>query len=142
MRVLVCGDRNWTDRSIIYAILNGYSWATDFDDGKKLVLIEGGARGADRFAAMWASLGDENDEPGQIEHLAFPADWERYGKGAGPIRNQQMLTEGQPDVVLAFHDNLAESRGTADMVRRAKAAGVPVYVIGHGPEVARQESLS
>lgn len=47
---------------------------------------------------------------------------------AGPIRNEQMLQEGQPDKVLAFHENLAQSRGTADMVRRAAKAGVPVEI--------------
>lgn len=44
------------------------------------------------------------------------------GKAAGPIRNQRMLDEGKPDLVVAFPGG----RGTADMVRRAKAAGVPV----------------
>lgn len=60
----------------------------------------------------------------------YPADWEKYGKVAGPIRNQQMLDEGKPDVVYAFTDDLSNSRGTADMCRRANKAGVPVYVIG------------
>lgn len=55
----------------------------------------------------------------------YPADWPRYGKAAGPMRNQQMVDEGKPDVVLAFPGG----RGTADMVRRAKAAGVRVVEV-------------
>jgi hypothetical protein len=48
------------------------------------------------------------------------------------LRNVQMLEEGHPDLVLAFSDNLEESKGTAMMVKLAKDAGVPVYVIGRG----------
>lgn len=53
---------------------------------------------------------------------AFPADWHRDGKAAGPIRNRRMLLEGMPDLVVAFPGG----RGTADMVRRARAAGIEV----------------
>jgi hypothetical protein len=60
--------------------------------------------------------------------LPFPADWNTHGKAAGPIRNRQMLKEGKPDVVLAFHEDLGRSKGTADMVRAAKAAGIAVKV--------------
>jgi hypothetical protein len=55
----------------------------------------------------------------------FPADWEKYGKAAGPIRNQQILVEGKPDLVVAFQGG----RGTANMVSRAQQAGVPVVEI-------------
>ena len=56
----------------------------------------------------------------------YPADWTRYGKPAGPIRNRQMLNEGKPDMVIAFHDDLSVSVGTKDMVDIANAAGLPV----------------
>jgi hypothetical protein len=57
----------------------------------------------------------------------FEADWRR-GKRAGPERNQRMLDEGRPDEVWAFHTDTALGKGTADMVRKARAAGVPVRV--------------
>src|SRR5690606_25211324 len=79
------------------------------------VLIHGAARGADSIAGQWAASRG-------VEALSFPANWTRDGKAAGPIRNQRMLDEGQPDVVIAFPGG----GGTADMVRRAKAAGVQV----------------
>lgn len=69
-----------------------------------------------------------------VSHERYPADWEKHGKAAGPIRNQQMLTEGKPDIVVAFSDNLSNSKGTADMCRRAHKAGLPVYVIGRYQE--------
>ncbi len=56
----------------------------------------------------------------------FPAAWDKYGKAAGPIRNQQMIDEGRPDFVIAFHSNVGQSRGTMDMLCRANKAGLVV----------------
>jgi hypothetical protein len=63
--------------------------------------------------------------------LHYFANWKLFGLSAGPIRNQQMLDEGKPDFVIAFHDNLYASRGTQDMVTRAMKAGVPVRKVKH-----------
>lgn len=121
MRVLVCGDRNY-----------GHQWAVweELDDlleeGDRVVVIEGGAKGADRMAAEWVDHYDGEPASTRITHHRFPADWGRYGRGAGPKRNQQMLDEGCPDLVLAFHDDFENSKGTRDMVRRAERAGIPV----------------
>ena len=60
-----------------------------------------------------------------IECVVFHADRAKYGRAAGPIRNQQMLDEGRPTLVVAFPDG----RGTADMVRRARSAGVEVIEV-------------
>jgi hypothetical protein len=113
VRVLICGSREWTDGAAIrreLERLNGVVW-----------VIEGGARGADALGEAAAlALG--------IAVRHFPADWQRYGRAAGPIRNQRMLDEGKPDLVLAFHADLARSKGTADMVRRATKAGIQVRV--------------
>lgn len=123
MKVLICGSRNWDDAGIVRAVVRGLAdeleAAGDFAD---LDIIEGGAKGAD-LAALHAaqSLG--------LEVREFRANWAEHGKAAGILRNQQMLDEGAPDMVWAFTDNLATSRGTADMVRRARKAGLPVYVV-------------
>lgn len=118
-RILVTGDRNWTDRELI-----GQWLVYEVNVVGHGVLIEGEARGADRLSAEVArELG--------FEVLRFPADWDRYHRAAGPIRNQQMLDEGSPDIVLAFHDDLEHSRGTADMVRRARKAGLQVRHVSH-----------
>jgi hypothetical protein len=85
------------------------------------VVIEGEARGADTFARLCAGvLG--------IEVLRFPADWEKYGRAAGPIRNSQMLKEGNPDVVVGFHHDIEKSKGTRDMLTRAKKAGKATFI--------------
>jgi YspA, cpYpsA-related SLOG family len=122
MRVLVCGDRNWTDYDLIVRELNGLGASAPLGH----TVIDGMARGADSLGnraamALWP----------RINHMRFPAQWDRYGRGAGPVRNQRMLDEGRPDLVLAFHDDLGHSKGTAHMVRIAKKAGVPVRVITH-----------
>lgn len=59
----------------------------------------------------------------------YPANWQRYGRAAGPVRNQQMLDEGKPDLILAFHQDIVNSKGTADMIRRANRAGVPTRIL-------------
>ena len=115
MRLLVCGDRNWTDKEAIICRLQ---------DLLPQVVIEGEARGADSIARDVAyMLG--------IKVLAYPAKWAEYGRVAGMIRNQQMINDGNPNMVLAFHDHISESKGTADMLRRASRAGIPIEVWSH-----------
>lgn len=109
MRVLVCGGRDYENFDVVRATL---------DSLKPSLIIEGGAAGADYCAAHWATKTG-------VPIRTFPADWKSHGRAAGPIRNQQMLDEGKPDLVVAFPGG----RGTADMIRRARAAGVPVQEI-------------
>lgn len=104
--VLVCGGRGYADRARVYAVL---------DELIPSLVIHGGAQGADRLAAEWAAVRNRLQK-------AYRADWATYGRAAGYIRNQQMLDDGEPELVVAFPGG----RGTADMVRRARAAGVPV----------------
>jgi hypothetical protein len=82
-----------------------------------VAVIEGEAPGADTMAREWA-------EDNGVLPEKFPADWDRYGRAAGPIRNKQMLVEGKPDLVLAFSYDLKTSRGTRNMVTQALAANV------------------
>lgn len=114
MRDLHCGDRNWTDREPIRFFIQG-----KFDGFTADVIIHGAARGAD-------SIAGEIAEKLGIEVEAYPAEWDEYGKAAGVIRNQQMLEVGMPDRVIFWHKNLEKSKGTRDMVRIAKEAGVTV----------------
>ncbi len=109
MRVLVCGDRHWVDKNAIVAALARLD--------KVDIVIEGEARGADTLAREVA-------EEFNIPVLAFPADWNKYGRAAGPIRNRQMLDEGKPDLVIAFHSNIVESRGTKNMLEQARSRGI------------------
>lgn len=111
--MLVCGDRNWTDVVTMELFLY---WLTPDD-----TVIHGAAPGADSLARVIArKVG--------CKEAAYPANW-TYGRRGGPIRNQKMLDEGKPDAVIAFHNDLTHSKGTKDMVSRARKAGLPTYVI-------------
>lgn len=111
MRVLICGDRHWAGKTEIKVFIEQLP--------KDTIIIHGRARGADSLAGYYAR------EEG-LEVIEFPAQWQVYGRSAGIIRNQQMLDEGKPDLVVYFHNNLANSRGTKDMVERATRAGIKV----------------
>lgn len=121
MRVLVCGGRDYADRETVRTELS----RLDHDRGPITVLLHGACRGADLLAADWAMMVNDVRPSARIEVKAYPADWNLHGRAAGPIRNDWMLRDGRPDVVLAFEGG----RGTADMVRRAKAAGVEVIEV-------------
>jgi YspA, cpYpsA-related SLOG family len=120
MRLLVCGSRTFSDGSYLYDILDEVSIKYDID-----VLIHGDAKGADTLAKEWA------ETVGLDKIEAYPADWDKHGRAAGPIRNKQMLDEGKPDLVVAFIDKpLDQSRGTKNMVEIAKKAGIKTFVEG------------
>lgn len=110
MRVLVCGGRHFAEDRIVHQTLDDLHISENI-----ACLIEGDASGADRIAGYWARMN-------RVENLKFPANWKRDGKAAGPIRNQRMLTDGRPDLVVAFPGGA----GTGDMIRRADKAGVRV----------------
>ncbi len=81
-------------------------------------IIEGGAPGADAGArAFGLKLG--------IPVETYAADWKKHGKAAGPIRNTQMIEEGCPERGIAFPGG----RGTADMLKKLQAAGIPVTIV-------------
>lgn len=122
MRVLVCGSRDYADKERLFHILDEVLMeAAQMDDG--ITLIHGAARGADSLADQWG----RKCSPVEIER--YPADWDRYGRRAGYVRNKQMLDEGRPDMVIAFYSSVDKSRGTSMMVDIAQRASVPVVEI-------------
>jgi hypothetical protein len=113
MRLLVCGGRDWSNRKAVWA---------ELDRLKPTFVIQGGARGVDLDARIWAKRH-------HVPCVTVVADWEKYGKAAGPIRNQRMLDDLKPDTVLVFPGN----RGTADMAARAQRQ-LGITVIHWTPE--------
>ena len=122
MRVLICGGRDFTDKKLFHKTMCEIDPTTDEQKlgNPNLVIIHGGAKGADLMADEWAVVHWKSIEE-------YKADWGRYGRGAGPKRNQEMIDGGKPDLVVAFPGG----RGTADMVRRAKKAGIEVKEISY-----------
>lgn len=118
IRVCVTGGRDYPNQYRVYEVLSQVHTERNI-----ACLMEGGARGADMFARAWAkSVG--------LKPLTFDAEWEKYKRPrgrnpAGQIRNQRMLDEGKPDLVIAFPGG----NGTAGMVKIAKKAGLDVMEI-------------
>lgn len=119
--VLVCGGRGYPRRDRVFRALDDLAEQSEENPlGETMVTVVHGdcPTGADRWADEWALV---NWAPCK----RYPAAWDVHGRSAGPIRNQQMLNDSKPDLVLAFPGG----PGTADMVQRARMAGVEVREI-------------
>lgn len=112
MRILVTGGRDFEDQALLESVLDSLQSMHHIE-----AVLHGDASGADRLAGQWAKSRN-------IAVEAYPADWKKFGRAAGPIRNQKMLDEN-PDILIAFPGG----KGTADMVSRAKKAGLVVVVV-------------
>lgn len=122
-RILVTGSRTFTDRDLIEHVL-----AEKFKEGD-IVIVHGGARGADRMADEWAVINS-------VKRDVYPvvsSDWQRFGKRAGILRNEVMLDSG-PDLVIAFWDG--KSKGTAHTISEARRRGIPFELHFGKPEGA------
>lgn len=118
MRILVCGGRDYLDYTTLSKTLDKVLYGKVEDIPDDVTIIQGGAKGADFLAKVYCYCFGW----GGISCEEYPADWKKYGRAAGHIRNQQMLDEGKPDLVVAFPGG----RGTADMMSKAKAHGIEV----------------
>lgn len=149
--VLVSGSREWADGAYVFEALDlvgQHVQALQSRSGDRVVgitkIIEGCAPGADDWAARWAVTrggAEVAHHPAHWRHSesawtslgihpvpACPPDCRRVrGRAAGVLRNGEMLAL-RPLMVVAFHADLEASKGTADMVRRAKAAGAKLVL--------------
>ena len=113
-RVLVTGGRDFSDFNLVVRIMDAL-------DPKPGLIIHGAAKGADSLADRWARLRG-------VPVREFKCNWRPNGvfdRAAGFKRNSTMLDQGRPDRVVAFPGG----SGTADMVRIARKAGVPVTLV-------------
>lgn len=124
MKVVITGSRGWIEETKVYEQLDKLLDLVDIEGTGPLEVIEGDARGADRISGLWAK--QRISEGRNIVHTCMPAQWNKYGKSAGFIRNGEML-ELNPDIVLAFWDG--QSRGTKHTIDLATQRGFAVKVI-------------
>lgn len=117
-RVLVCGPRDWEDYWVVFEVLDGEHKTVPIT-----CIIEGGALGVDRFSRRWAEARGIENDPCPVDHT-LDGPW----PAAGPRRNRRMLREKRPERCVAFIAT-PPTRGTADMVRQARMAGIPVREI-------------
>lgn len=110
MRVVVFGGRDFTKRSLAFRALDRIN-----DQYGITVVIDGMAKGADTLAHEWAKARG-------VDNIRYPADWAKYGRSAGPIRNKAMIEEGKPEMGVAFPGG----RGTDNMKMQMKKAGIKI----------------
>ena len=113
VNLLIFGCREWKDyRSVLIA---ADTFLACLDPGTWLSVVSGCARGADQLGERWANSRG-------LEIVRFPADWDRHGNSAGPIRNQMMADYLSPDHDYAF--GFGSGRGTSDMAAKLVLRGV------------------
>lgn len=111
-KIIIAGGRTFTDYDFLRDTLDEILAVDDFE------IISGGAKGVD-------ALGERYAEARGLSVKAFPADWEKYGRAAGPIRNEEMARYA--DGLIAFWDG--ESRGTANMIDISKRYALEIKII-------------
>jgi hypothetical protein len=116
IRVIIAGGRDFHD----YPRLKAYMDCLLEPITEPVEIVSGGANGAD-------SLGERYARESGYKLKRFPANWDKYGKAAGPIRNKEMALYAAEvtGVLVAFWDG--ESRGTYDMITRAEEYNLQVH---------------
>ena len=109
MKILVCGGRRYDDNLHVFRVLNMIH-----EDNPITCVVHGAATGADSLGQAWAIHEG-------IEEKPYPADWDKWGFAAGPIRNSFMLKDN-PDIelVVVFPGH----KGTNDMRTKAERADI------------------
>lgn len=106
MKILIAGGRNFTDKQFLFSYMEKYLEEVS-------CVISGTAKGADKLGEAWAKHHN-------ITLERYPAQWAKYGRAAGPIRNQEMLDKGKPDLVVVFKGG----SGSKHMATIARKSGV------------------
>lgn len=112
MRTIIAGSRTVESFDLVRAAVEACPWASEITE-----VVSGCADGVDTLGEQWAKRK-------MIPIKRFPADWRRFGRAAGPKRNEQMAAYA--DALIAVWDGA--SRGTQDMIERARHYGLRVYV--------------
>lgn len=117
-KVIIAGGRDFVDLRLLTRVCNEI--LMPISGKKSITVISGHAPGADRTGERYAQ-----EKGFKIKRM--PADWKKYGKAAGPIRNREMAE--QADALIAFWDG--SSRGTAHMIESARVKNLNVNVISY-----------
>lgn len=117
MRVIIAGSRTITDYSIVCRaiFIALWNWQKEYSDVTEV--LSGSARGVDRLGEQWARKNGK-------QLLLYPANWDKYGKRAGYLRNIEMANYA--DMLIAIWDG--KSKGTSHMIDIAKKKGLEVFL--------------
>lgn len=112
MRTIIAGSRDLTDVKLVESHINSCPWIAEISS-----VLDGGATGVDAIGKQWALNYS-------IPVVSFPADWTKYGKKAGSIRNAQMAMNA--DALICIHRGTPGSR---DMLKKAAQAKLRVFSV-------------
>lgn len=112
--LIIAGGRDFSDHVLAYEQI--HQCVHSIDD--EVTIVSGGAKGADAMGETYAHLYE-------LPLIRYPAKWDEHGRAAGPIRNSEMSEIGTD--LLAFWDE--RSRGTKDMITKAKSKGLTVTIV-------------
>ena len=128
LRILVCGGRHFADYDLLKETINGVIAESGWED---IEIVSGHCVGADRLGELYA-------EKHNASIKIFPAEWGKYGKRAGPMRNKQMIdyiSGFEHKIVIAFVS--ANTKGTRNTITLAKKANIRViekeYIVTDKP---------
>jgi hypothetical protein len=127
IKVIIAGSRDFINRTIFNNVMTHL--LSDIP-AEQLEIISGGCRGADQMAEEYAKTWG-------IKSTVFPAEWDKYGKSAGPIRNKKMaeyVTESENDSSMLIAFPGAESRGTWNMIGFARDYQIDTHIYYWGQE--------
>ena len=119
IKVIIAGTRDFNDYSFLKKNLDYFLQGIN-PNNEEIEIVSGNARGADKLGERYAK---EHNLPVKL----FPANWDKYGKRAGYLRNQEMANYS--DVLIAFWDE--KSKGTKHMIDIAKKQDLTVIVVGY-----------
>lgn len=126
IKIIIAGGRDFKNLDAVKVEVDSIlkSYLGDNIDKSKIEIVSGGARGADKLVEIVAK---ELSIPNKV----FNANWNKYGKSAGPIRNKQMAnyvaSSDYKGILLCFWDG--QSKGTKNMIQTAKNIGFEVKVV-------------
>ena len=121
VRIIICGGRHFNDYERLEAVMNEIVEEYNLSL-KDIEIVNGHCEGADRLGELWASKHG-------AECTVFPAEWGKYGRAAGPVRNTNMVeyvAQSKQPIVVAFVNE--RTKGTWDTVRKAKKKEFKVVI--------------
>lgn len=123
-RVIIAGSRAFTDYNLLKNKCDFYLQRKLLDPNTEVIVISGGASGAD-------TLGEKYAKERNLRVERYNADWKKYGKSAGYRRNKQMAEVG--NALIAFRSGYAENKGTDNMINVARSEKLLVRVVDEDP---------
>jgi hypothetical protein len=143
IKIIIAGPRDFNNQSFIFSALDMVfsrlikspkenNNTLEINDLGNIEFVEGGATGIDSLAKSYAISKN-------IKYKEFPADWNKHGRAAGPIRNKQMAEYS--DILIAFRYVDNPSRGTENMIRQAKENNLKIIMVNIRPTIPKNKEI-